>query len=86
MSQYPFHNVYWETVTESPVAPAEWTVKRQTMMPDWAWNALVKGDIIPWPPAVKGALEWGEDGLRVANGGQHFPIGSVLRKADIYGD
>jgi hypothetical protein len=80
----PFRVVGWQTVPESPFAQNQWTVKRGTMMPDWAWNALVKGDVIPWPPAVKGDFDWGADGVRVANGGQHFPIGSVLRREDVY--
>lgn len=76
-----FGFVTWDEVPESPEAPESWTVKVGELMPDWAWNALIRKELMPVPEPAKGQLDWGGDGLRVVKTGQFFPLGSEMHRS-----
>ena len=76
-----FGILFWEEVPECPEAPEDWVVEIGSNMPDWAWNALVRKDIMPVPEPFEGQLDYGGDGLRVVKTDEFFPLGSVMHRS-----
>lgn len=75
----------WSEIPGEPEYDLEpFVVEVGRVPPLWAWNALVRQDLMP-VPAVLGEEGWGAEGLKVVKTGQHFPIGSRITKGDLFG-
>ena len=74
--------VTWEEIPESDEAPDTLTVTKSELMPSWAWNAMVRKDIMPVPEPYIGQMDdWGGDGVRVVKTDQFFPLGSEMHRS-----
>jgi hypothetical protein len=73
----------WQEVGEHPDTPESWTIELNRSLPSWAWNALVRQDIMPVPTPKFGQMDWGGDGVRVVKTGEFFPLGSVMHRSAV---